>query len=222
MTIEDTIKERITELIAQAQSLSQGDQHGQVRSESHKQQCKGWLAAALNVVQLIIPDATSAYRTLAEEIATRSSGYRVCGNVGELASLLQNLLKDVEKGLLASLADRARAEVFDDFLDHAKSYLKDGRKNESGVIAGVVFEDSIRRVCRKQNPPIVERDVELDQLISALSTKGVLTATKAKRARAAAGVRTKATHAQWDEFDENDVSATIEFTEEFILNQLEE
>ncbi len=44
---------------------------------------------------------------------------------------------------------------------------------------------------------------------------------KAKRARVAAHVRTKATHAQWDDFHLNDVKVTIEFTEELILSHLE-
>ena len=49
----------------------------------------------------------------------------------------------------------------------------------------------------------------------------ILTGTKAKRARVAADVRTKATHAQWDEFDLADVSATIDITQELISVQLD-
>ena len=86
------------------------------------------------------------------------------------------------------------------FLDHAKTYLKADRKNEAGVVAGVVFEDSLRRVCRKHE--IAERGRPLDDLISELAKKDILSATKAKRARVAAHVRTKATHAQWDEFEQ--------------------
>ena len=48
------------------------------------------------------------------------------------------------------------AEAFDDFLDHAEAYLHGGRKMEAGVIAGVVFEDTIfgafteNQICRRQ------------------------------------------------------------------------
>lgn len=56
----------------------------------------------------------------------------------------------------------------------------------------------------------------LDTLISSLTKIDVITVTKAKRARVAADVRTKATHAQWNEFDISDVSATIEITQELI------
>jgi len=136
-----------------------------------------------------------------------------------MRSLLENLLADIEAGLLTSVANRAAAEAFDDFLDHAKNYLADEKKNESGAIAGVVFEDSLRRICRKNQIP--ERGEKIDDLISTLVKRDIITPTKAKRARSAADVRTKATHAQWDEFDLDDVRATIEFTRELIASELD-
>lgn len=78
---------------------------------------------------------------------------------------------------------------------------------EAGVIAGVVFEDAVRRICRKHS--ISENGVKLDGLISELVKMNALTEMKAKRARAAAGVRTSATHARWEEFTEGDVEAAI-------------
>jgi hypothetical protein len=44
---------------------------------------------------------------------------------------------------------------------------------------------------------------------------------KAKRARVAATVRTKATHAQWDAFTESDVVAALASTRELVENQLD-
>lgn len=90
---------------------------------------------------------------------------------------------------------------------------------EAGVISGVVFEDSLRRICRRNG--IQEKGEKIDKLISDLVKADVLTQTKAKRARVAADVRTKATHAQWGEFDKNDVKTTIQITEELILNHLD-
>jgi hypothetical protein len=219
VAIEEAVVGRINELIGESQSLQQGTEHGQVRSQAQAQHCKGWIAAALNVVQLIISDPDSGYRKMTEELAARKWGYTIHNGVGALAQVLSNLLKDAQAGLISSVSDRARAEVFDDFLDHAKSYLTEGHPNRAGVIAGVVFEDTLRRVCRKHH--IEEHGINLDKLISELTTANVLSPTKAKRARVAAHVRTKATHAQWDEFDTEDVRATIEFAEELILNHVE-
>lgn len=63
--------------------------------------------------------------------------------------------------------------------------------------------------------------MKLDALISELSTLGELSAVQAKRARVAAHVRTKASHAQWGEFGAEDVQATITFTRELISAKLD-
>lgn len=219
MSVEDSIRTRIQELIAQSTSLSVGDEHGRATSERQCQQCSAWLVSAQNAIHLVCESPTSPYRTKADTLVADHHGWVINQAVGELSSILASLLTDADAGLLSSVADQARAEAFDDFLDHADAYVADGRKNESGVIAGVVFEDALRRICRKV--AIVEKGVKLDALISELSTKGELTAVKAKRARVAAHVRTKATHAQWDEFELDDVRATIEFTRALIENKLD-
>jgi hypothetical protein len=39
------------------------------------------------------------------------------------------------------------AVTFDDFLDHDGEYLRHGKRDEAAVLAGIVFEDTIRRIC---------------------------------------------------------------------------
>jgi hypothetical protein len=219
MEIEAGVAKRLSTLVREAEDLRIPNEHGQVRSDKHLEQCSGWMAAALNVVQQACPSQTSAYWKKAEGIASREYGYTAQRGVGEFAELLKNLLLDVEAGLLTSIADRARAETFDNFIDHGRAYLRDGRTKEAGVIGGVVFEDTVRRVCRKHQ--IEDKDVKLDSLISALVKIDVISDVKAKRARVAAHVRTKATHAQWDEFEAGDVAATLEITQELINSQLD-
>ena len=219
LQIEDVIVARIRELLETGDGLRQGNEYGQVEDRRVAETCRGWLVAATNVVQVAVSDPNSVYRTSVEQIAGRDRGFTINEAVGDVCEILENLLKDADSGLLSSVGDHARAEVFDDFLDHAKAYMREDHKNEAGVISGVVFEDSLRRACRKLN--IQEQETKLDELISQLAKGNVLTATKAKRARVCAHVRTKATHAQWDEFDEADVKTTIEFTEEFIQTHVE-
>lgn len=216
MPIEESIAERINELIHDSIPLS-----APLDLKDHRrlQLCSGWMASALNIVQIVCPNETNAYRKKAEEIASRDSMWAAINDVGEFAAILSNLTRDIERGLLSSIADKARAETFDDFLDHGRDYLKQRRKLEAGVICGVVFEDTLRRICRKHG--IEERDIKLDALIIELTKIDVLSAVKAKRARVAAHVRTKATHAQWDEFELTDVSATIDIIQELINAQLE-
>jgi len=218
MLIDDKIIFRIHELIESGNSLRRGNEIGQQLSNKHGELCNAWMAPAENIVQMVCPNPDNAYRKRVNEI-TRSSGLMIPSRVGVFTDLLSNLLIDIDQGLLRSVIDRVRAEVFDDFLDHAEFYYKDGRKNEAGVIAGVVFEDTIRKICDKKT--IAQKGVKLDELISGLAKAEVISQTKAKRARASAHVRTKATHAQWDEFALEDVKATIDFTRELISNNLD-
>lgn len=219
MAIEERIEQRVNGLLKQASHLSHGNENGQVLSEAHRQECAGWLTSAVSMIHLLCPSPSNPYRVRSDAVLVRGVHFCAHNQVGEVARILGALLGDAKAGLVSSIADNARAEAFDDFLDHAAAYLRQERKNEAGAIAGVVFEDSMRRICRKHN--LTEKNVQLDGLISELAKIAVLTATKAKRARAAAHVRTKATHAQWEEFDLHDVQACIEFAREIVSNELD-
>lgn len=214
MAVEDAVKKRIEQLLEQSSHLTLAGNDGCAVDDRQRQECSAWMASAQNAFYLVCDSQHAPYRMRADQVVNKQHGWRINSAVGELAALLRNLLIDAEAGLLTSVADRARAEAFDDFLDHADAYFADGRKNESGVIAGVVFEDTLRRICRKEG--IAEKGLKLDGLISELTNRGELSAIKAKRARVAAHVRTKASHAQWDEFELADVRATIEFTRELV------
>lgn len=214
--LEERIKARIQSLLSEAWDLTCRE-HNDGVDEAVRQHCSAWMTSVQHVIHLLLE--SGPYRRKFDEIIGTDHGYRIHHGVKEVRAILLSLQRDMEAGLLVSLTDQARAETFDDFLDHAEFYVQQGRKNEAGVIAGVVFEDSLRRVCRKQQ--IVEKDVKLDQLISQLTSNGTFTAVKAKRARVAAHVRTKASHAQWDEFEMADVQATLTFTHEFVATNLD-
>lgn len=219
MEIEKKVREKFKELINSGNRLKCGNEYGQVHNEEHGQTCVGWLASAQNIIHLVIGNNDNPYKKSVDKICNADQGYCIPISVGEVTVILELLLQDIDRGLLASIEDQTRASVFDDFLDHAKEYARNNISSEAGVIAGVVFEDTLRIICR--NSGIDEKGKKLDFLIDQLVKSSILTQIKAKRARVAAHVRTKATHAQWDEFEIEDVNTTIEFTEELILKHLE-
>jgi hypothetical protein len=98
--------------------------------------------------------------------------------------------------------------------------LKRGRKDEAAVISEIVFEDTIRRICRVLG--VREDGVALDTLISELAKRNrpVLSTLKAKRARAAAGLRTSAVHTRREEIEIGDVGPVIGLTRELIAAHL--
>jgi len=222
MTPHDKAIQRLSQLIEEGELLRQDDGRGHVSDSTQYQDARGWITASRNIILHIFPNGKSPYAEHVDgaiEEGENCGWEYVAGTVGEIRSVLKNLLTDLQAGLLNSVADRARAETFDNFLDHAREYLANGQKNEAGVIAGVVFEDTIRRIAVKHN--INEAGRKLDSIISALAADGAISGVMAKRCRAAAGVRTKATHAQWDAFGVGDVQATVAITDELVLAKLD-
>lgn len=218
MAIDQAIRERIKALIKSGNSLIALDQSAAHDSDYLlNTNCSAWLMSAQHIVEAAFADPQSVHRKYVVEAV--NEGSRSPYRVAIVTYALVNTLADINAGVIRGVADQARAEVFDDLLDHADHYLRAERHGPAGVLAGVVFEDTIRRACKRFE--IATGDVQLDRLIDQLSGIGKLSKVKAKRSKAAASVRTSATHAQWEEFDATDVTATIAITRELIGDLLE-
>lgn len=214
--IEESIRRKIEDLIDRSVPIVDGCGPGGIaRSILDEFACHGWLAEALNVVELAIPMPDNAYRQRVERVA---GGGGLVLRVGSIAEIFRALLPDIDAGLLGHLGNKIRAETFDNFLDHAEMYRQEGRPQEAGVIAGVVFEDTIRRIFRDKIGD--DKDQSLEGLINTLTKRDVITGQQSKQAKVASHVRTKATHARWDEFDLAGVEATIEITRLFLREHL--
>jgi hypothetical protein len=131
---------------------------------------------------------------------------------------IRNLKRDFESGLLANLEALVSAQTFDDMLDHADAYVGQRRPEPAGVLAGVVFEDTIRKLSEKRG--IVSNNVQLDTLLSELVRLGAIMPLERKEGTAAAALRTSATHARWTEFNLDQVEAVIRFTRRLIRERL--
>ncbi len=191
MEIEEKIRNKINQLIKRGNQLKRGNEHDQIVSTKHSQDCIGWLTSTQNIVHLVLTNSSNPYRLSIDKICIKR-GFTVNKSVGEANVILKSLIEDIDLGLLSSIEDQTKASVFDDFLDHAKEYSKRKQKNEAGVIAGVIFEDTLRNIYRNVLGQ-TEKGRAMEDLINDLVSKGILTQTKAKRAKVAAHVRTKAT-----------------------------
>lgn len=213
--IEENVRKKIEDLLIRASGLAVTSPMGLARDAQHYSQCSGWITEALNITELAVPMPSNAYRRQIEKVGG-SGSYPL--RVGSMAEILRALLRDINAGLIATLSNTIRAETFSGFLDHATAYWKESRPREAGVIAGVVFEDTVRRICRDKG--VIEKDEKLEGLINALAKQGTITAQQSKQAKVASHVRTKATHAQWEEFDLQGVSDTIQITRRFLQEHL--
>jgi len=212
--LEEAIRKKIEDLLFRAQQ----HQFGRVPTSTFLiGSAEGWITEALNITELAIPIENNAYRRRIREIADRGQVSSIDKAIA-IAECLRGMLPDINAGLIADFGNRVRAETFDDFLDHTEAYHREGQRQAAGVLAGVVFEDTIRRISRDKG--IQEKGEDLDKLISALARQTVITSQQSKQARTAAHVRTKATHAQWDEYDLDGVEETIRLTRTFLQDHL--
>jgi hypothetical protein len=204
--IEKNIRQKIEQLIARAKAIPQTTS-GMAADRTQYNVCEAWLTEAMNVIQVAIPQPENAYRTKIDTLAKRTSKN---SSVKSAELIFESLLSDIDAGLLGNLGDKIAAGLFDDFLDHAEAYVQLDRKMEAGVIAGVVFEDTVRRIHRENIAD--DKDKKLEDLINGLARHDIITGQQSKQAKVASHVRTKATHAQWDEFDLQGVADTIQIT----------
>jgi hypothetical protein len=214
MKMDDVVARRLEDLVRRGAHLV--STYNATRNKPYAE-CRAWIAAASNLIRVLCPVETVTYHIEAKAVAESEGSYDY--QVETLMHLLQYLSQDIDAGLLRSIEDRAVGQTYDDFLEHAAAYHAQRRHFEAGVIAGATFEDTVRRICRKHG--ITDKGENLEDLISALVKQGIFSATKAKRARVGAHVRTKATHAQPDEFDLSDVGSTIDIARELISQHLD-
>jgi hypothetical protein len=207
--IEKKLRDKIAQLIDRAPTYT--DAQIMERTERWKADGAAWIVEADNVVQLAVPDFMNAYR---RRMVTATLSGPMLDRVQTIASLLRSLLTDIVEGLIGTLKTKVQAETFEDFLDHAVAYRKRGEKDQAGVIAGVVFEDTMRKIYA-DNIDKVARP-ELEQVIIALTKQHVITEEQAKQARVAQLIRNKAAHGEWDGFTMEGVDDTIKITKALI------
>lgn len=180
---------------------------------------QSWILSTNNIVTLLVNAESHYFKECAKvtESEDLNSGVPFWA-VQKLTGLLKSLKEEISLGFLKKIEYMVFATAFDDFLDHAEQFHKGGQLMESGVLASIVFEDSVRKIAEKNG--IVQGGVSMDDLIDLLSKKEVITPVKAKRYKGLAGIRNQALHAQWDELDLRDIGSIIKGTKEIIETYL--
>jgi hypothetical protein len=220
MTTRSAIVERINALIKEGEAIEDLMVVDDVKMLRHQATCLGFISQMVNVVELACPQF-SAYRHDASAIRLRSqpvfSGDAAEQGVLQGTELLRRVSADLNAGLLAPPELRGTIKAFDDFLDHAEDYLKHGRVEPAGVIAGVSFEDAVRQLGRIRGYD----HPKLDEVIAELGRREIFNTADAHLMRSGAAVRTAATHGRWGEFDKDNVRDTITIARRIISEHLQ-
>jgi hypothetical protein len=222
--IDKEIQQRFDELIEKGRqivgqiSYFEGSPYYWYRKEEIAD-IQSWIASAGNFFRLTASPDTYLYqesnRILEDSNLRRGVPFYV---VQKLLGLLQSIKIEIERGFLKKAEYLFIATTFDDFLNHASTYHKGGKKIESAVLTSAVFEDTIRKISKKNE--LSEKGKSLETIIDELTKKNIFTYVKAKRIKGYSAIRNKALHAQWDDFDIRDVGELIKGTRELIETYL--
>lgn len=185
------------------------------RKESIKD-VQSWISSSANIVFLTATPESYFYQECQRIITDEKliGGGMPFHVIQKLTGLIESLKNEIESGFFRQLEYIFTASAFDDFLDHANQFHKSGKKIESSILASAVFEDSIRKIAKKNE--IEEAGNKLELIIDTLVKQNIFTPVKAKRIKGYSAVRNKALHAQWDDFDLSDIGQLIKGTREII------
>jgi hypothetical protein len=151
-----------------------------------------------------------------------------------LVGAIKAFKADYEAGMLNTLNEIIEADVVSDYMGQAEQLLGEGVPGQydhvpAAVLAGVVLEDALRRLCQRQSPPIDLVTVSpngdtkkktFDPLIADLQKAAVFNKAKADQLRAWAKIRNYAAHGEFTEFNRADVEAMIRGIQSFIADYL--
>jgi hypothetical protein len=174
----------------------------------------GWLTSAGHLVDTMTSGRGVYSRQSEGILGSASKGGSVTVHAVErMLGLLQALHTDWSKGLLREVEYLIVAETFDGFLDQAETYHRGGKKVEAGILVSAVFEDGIRKLAKKHAH---DHTKPVEALIDDLVGGGKITPIAGKRLKVPAGLRNKALHAKWEEFDLQDIGAAVKTTRELV------
>ncbi|MGZ5435339.1 MAG: DUF4145 domain-containing protein [Pyrinomonadaceae bacterium] len=110
-----------------------------------------------------------------------------------------------------------QAEVFDDFLQQATHLLDNGYYGPAAIIAGIVLEAGLRKLCDQNNAAIPAK-ATIGPMNDALAKTGLYGTVVKQQISAFATIRNHAAHGQWKEFTSGDVSRMIGWVHTFMEN----
>jgi hypothetical protein len=145
-------------------------------------------------------------------------------------SILKGFKEDFERGFLEDISAAIEAEIAADYMGQAESLLIEGQMGKydyvpAAALAGAVLEKSLRTLCGRQQPPVLEINAKgepktLNPLIDDLKKAGVFNELKAKQLRSWADIRNKAAHGEFDAFTKQDVEQMLHGINNFLADYL--
>ena len=216
---DENIRKRFEDLMKDGESLTKN-------SAANTTDYTSFSTSVKSLARLLLDE--TRYQEILQEIqlmVTKHFAHKVHAGV---LGILRGLKGDYESGMLDNLSRMIETNVSYDFMEQAEQLLVgDSHQYDhvpAAVLAGAVLEDSVRRLCQRQDPPI-ETEVngdpkKLDLLISDLQKRNVINKPKAAQLRSWASIRNSAAHGRFDEFTRSDAGQMLAGIKIFLADYL--
>jgi len=172
-----------------------------------------WVTSTQSLISNFFGEDSSHFKNF-ENVTTGTITY---SNVVRAFGVLKAVKYDFENGYLENYKKLIEAEVFDDFIEQSKYLLDSGYYQAAAVIAGCVLEDSLRKLCDKNEIEVTKRP-SMETMNSNLAKKGIYNKFIQKKLTALADLRNKAAHGKWEEFNQDDVDDMIKQIAKFLTD----
>jgi hypothetical protein len=174
-----------------------------------------WRVKARNLLARACGKESEHYKEFIKNEDTDTYGTYL-STMEQLRAIFVAAKDDFEGGYLQSTRTLVQAEVFDSEIEQAQELHKNGYHTAAAVVAGVVFETTLRELCDRNNIP----HGKLDKMNADLTKQGVYNKLVQKKNTAIAGIRNAAAHGKTTDYTESDVADMIRDVENFVTQYL--
>ena len=151
-----------------------------------------------------------------DKIVVRADPY----NTEHGRGILKSIRTEIDNGWLNSLKGLISAEIFSDFLEMADHLLKENYKDPAAVMIGSVLVEHLRQLCFKNEIPTEDlksgKPKKADLLNSELASAGVYNKLDHKNVTAWLGLRNKAAHGKYADYNQQQVEFMMQTVTEFM------
>jgi len=214
-TVSDTFLKQLDAIAAEyadAQKRSRHDDCSDVISESQLKDLQTRCFAAIERAA----GRKSVYYEKAFAVGDEHGSYY--DHLARQIGVVNALRQDIAKGYLRSFEQLIHGEVFGDFLEMADYLVTNGYKDAAAVVAGSTLEAHLRHICKQFGVATDHggKPKKADTINADLAKTGAYSKLDQKNVTAWLGLRNKAAHGNYGEYDSSQVQLLVGSIRDFI------
>lgn len=175
--------------------------------------------AGLSALSFLLPASELYHLEFLKRVGEHSE-LKEDGRIG--LALLKSATHEVKRGWLISNRKLISSELFNDFLERAEYFLASNYKDAASVMIGGTLEEHLRELCKLHDiPDVIQKKGKAEFKQASLMNEdlhkaGVYNALDQKSITAWLGIRNKAAHGRYTEFNEDQVELFLAGVRDFI------